>query len=102
MTVSASQDRGLRMKDDRSNWVEPGGRLSWSDRFKWMNAYIFIICGVIMIYRTYASPATWLVMLTGILFLAFGFYRLRLIRRILDREHPSPLSRGKGAHSSRF
>jgi hypothetical protein len=67
-----------------------------------MNAYIFIICGVIMIYRTYASPATWLIMLTGILFLVFGIYRLRLIRRILDGEHSSPLARGKGAHSSRF
>ncbi|MBZ5554784.1 MAG: hypothetical protein LAO21_18865 [Acidobacteriia bacterium] len=90
------------MKDIQSSPVEPGGRLPWSDRFKWLNAYIFILCGIVMIYRTYRSPATWLVMLTGILFLVFGVYRLRLIRRVLDREHPLPMAREKGRVSSRF
>jgi uncharacterized membrane protein HdeD (DUF308 family) len=90
------------MKNVQSGPIEPGGRLPWPDRFKWMNGYIFIICGVVMIYRTYNSPATWLVMLTGILFLVFGIYRLRLIRRVLDGEHPWPMARGKGRRFSRF
>jgi hypothetical protein len=100
MTRSGSQGLGLQMRNVRSSPIEPDSRLSWSDRFRWMNAYIFILCGVVMIYRTYRSPATWLVMLTGILFLVFGVYRLRLIHRVLDREHPSPVARGKGRHSS--
>ncbi|MBZ5536885.1 MAG: hypothetical protein LAO31_13110 [Acidobacteriia bacterium] len=90
------------MKKVQSSPMEPGGRLPWSDRFKWLNAYVFILCGVVMIYRTYASPATWLVMVTGILFLVYGIYRLRLIRRVLDSEQPSAMAKGKGQHSSRF
>ncbi len=102
MTASGNGTQGIPMKDRRSNPIEPGGKLPWSDRFKWMNAYIFILCGVVMIYRTYTSPATWLVMLTGILFLVFGIYRLRLIRRVVDGEHPSPITRGKARHSTRL
>jgi hypothetical protein len=102
VTASGNGTQGIPMKDRRSNPIEPGGKLPWSDRFKWMNAYVFILCGVVMIYRTYTSPATWLVMLTGILFLVFGVYRLRLIRRVMDGELPSLKARGKARYSSRF
>lgn len=47
---------------------------------------MFIACGAVMIYRSYHTSAAWLATTTGIVFLAFGLYRLRLIRRTLNGE----------------
>ncbi len=81
---------------NRRHLSEPNKKLSWVDRFKWINAYLFIAAGAVMIYRTYTSPAAWLGTLTGVAFLIFGIYRLRLIHRTLDGNLHSELSRRKG------
>lgn len=69
--------------------------LHWSDRFRWWNAYLFILCGAVIVYRTYGTSASWLAMGTGIAFLAFGFYRLRLFRRVMNGELPPAAPRRK-------
>lgn len=67
-----------------------GVPLTHLDRFKRWNAYLFIACGAVMIYRSFGLGAEWLSLLTGSAFLGFGIYRLRLFRRALRGELPPP------------
>ncbi len=60
------------------------------DRFKWFNAYLFIGCGAVLMVRSMHLPFSWLGALTGIAFLAFGIYRLRLFHRALRGELTPP------------
>lgn len=75
--------------------MEQETKLHWADRLKWWNAYLFIACGAVMIYRTYGTEATWLSMLTGVVFVAFGLYRLRLFQRVLRGDFQAPVPRWK-------
>lgn len=70
--------------------MDPNTSMNWRDRFKWLNAFFFIVCGVVIVYRTYRTPAAWLALLTGVAFLVFGIYRIRLIQRALKGELPPP------------
>lgn len=84
------------MRSPKNEPDESASWLPWSDRLRWLNAYVFILCGAVMVYRTFHAPAAWLGTVTGVGFLAFGVYRLRLIRRLLSGELRPPLAGGKG------
>ncbi len=74
---------------------EPVEKMPWQDRWKWWNAYLFIGCGAVMIYRSLSSPLSWLTLVTGIAFLLFGLYRLDLIRRVIRGEIKPAASSGR-------
>ena len=78
------------MKSDSSPPVDESVQLTRMDRFKRWNAYLFIACGAVMICRSFGVTSAWLGLLTGIAFLGFGIYRLRLFHRALRGELPPP------------
>lgn len=80
------------MESDSRPPVDGSVQLTRVDRFKRWNAYLFIACGAVMIYRSFGMGAAWLALLTGVAFLAFGAYRLRLFHRAMRGELPPPRS----------
>lgn len=75
--------------------MEQKTKMHWADRLKWWNAYLFIVCGAVMIYRTYGTPAAWMATLTGVVFVVFGLYRLRLFQRVVRGDFQSAAPRTK-------
>jgi uncharacterized membrane protein len=72
-----------------------GRPLSSLDRFQMVTTVIFIALGLIIIFRSWMLVAVKhqavspLAFVFGILLAAYGVYRLRLIRRALERDDRS-------------
>ncbi|MDD5543487.1 MAG: hypothetical protein PHX83_09970 [Acidobacteriia bacterium] len=64
--------------------MEPRSELHWADRWKRLNAWIFIACGVVVVWRSWGRPGAWLAVVTGAILAFFGVYRLNLYHRALN------------------
>ncbi len=59
--------------------------ISWRDRVQLLNAVLFCLVGALMIVRYFAGETPGLLAGLGVLFLAFGAYRLGLARKELRK-----------------
>jgi len=64
--------------------MEPNPKLHWADRWKRVNAWIFMACGAVLVWRSWGRPGGWMALLTGGVLFFFGVYRLSLYRRVLN------------------
>ncbi len=59
--------------------------LSWRDRILLVNSVLFCLIGAVLIVRYFLAPAPFLLAVLGVVFLAFGVYRLALARREMQK-----------------
>ena len=59
------------------SWVS----LSWRDRIQLVNSVLFCAVGCALIARYFVNPVSRTVVILGVVFLAFGVYRLALARK---------------------
>jgi hypothetical protein len=59
------------------------------DRFQIVTTGLFIALGVVIVVRAGIRAAPWSSYLVGSLFVAYGLYRIRLIRRSLGGDRGS-------------
>ena len=68
-----------------------GGRplpaqMGWRDYLMLANMILFLIVGVLMLYRAFSQNATWMAYLMGSGFIFAGGYRLYLLYNVLLRK----------------
>lgn len=61
------------------------GDLSWRDRIQLLNSVLFCVLGAALLARWLGGPAPVVLGILGMVFLAFGAYRLELARRELRK-----------------
>jgi len=63
--------------------------LSWRDRIQLLNSVLFCVVGVALVARYFISSVPLMTLVLGIVFLAFGVYRLALARREIQKRASS-------------
>jgi hypothetical protein len=57
------------------------------EKFQIVTTGLFVVVGLLILARSFALGAPWPAYLLGVIFLAYGLYRRRLIRQTLDRRN---------------
>lgn len=63
----------------------PVGKLSWRDRIQLLNSVLFCVVGAGLLIRCVFGPGPLVLAILGSVFLAFGMYRLALVRREFEK-----------------
>jgi uncharacterized membrane protein HdeD (DUF308 family) len=59
--------------------------LTWRDRLQLANSVLFCLVGAVLMARYFLEPAPLIVLVLGVVFLAFGLYRLALAKREMQK-----------------
>jgi uncharacterized membrane protein HdeD (DUF308 family) len=59
--------------------------LTWRDRVQLVNSVLFCLVGAVLMARYFLEPAPLIVLVLGVVFLAFGLYRLALAKREMQK-----------------
>jgi hypothetical protein len=57
------------------------------EKFQIVTTGLFVVVGLLILARSFALGASWPAYLFGVVFVAYGLYRWRLIRQTLDRRN---------------
>ena len=57
------------------------------EKFQIVTTGLFVVVGLLILARSFALGASRLAYLLGIVFVAYGLYRWRQIRQVLDRRN---------------
>ena len=57
------------------------------EKFQIVTTGLFVVVGLLILARSFALGASWPAYLLGVVFVAYGLYRRRLIRQTLDRRN---------------
>jgi predicted membrane protein len=60
-------------------------RLAWRDRVQLANSVLFCVVGAVLVARYFLEPTPLMALVLGVVFLAFGLYRLALARREMQK-----------------